>query len=76
MHPELNIAIARANVAERLRAAEQTRRLGMTRSRVPSDLRTRFGHALVSLGTRLAAPRPGREPAGRRSGAATLTVVS
>jgi hypothetical protein len=74
MHPEMNIAIARAQIAERLHDAEHIRRLSVTRSRLQSDLRTRVGRALVSLGTRPAPPQPEPARAGRPTGAATLII--
>ncbi len=58
MHPELNLAVARAQVAERLHEAEQCRRVRQSGSRSRADLRTRFGRALVSVGTRLASTNP------------------
>jgi hypothetical protein len=73
MHPEPNIAIARAQLAERLHDAE-IRRLGVTKSRLRSDPRTRVGRVPLSLGTRLAQPPPERARAGGRIGAATLTI--
>lgn len=58
MHPELNLAVARVQAAERLHDAERYRHVTLSGSRSRSGLRTRLGRALVSAGTRLAPPRP------------------
>jgi hypothetical protein len=58
MHPELNLAVARVQVADRLHDAERCRRVRPSGARSRSDLRTRLGRALVSVGTRLAPSHP------------------
>jgi hypothetical protein len=56
MHPEMTMAIARAQTVERTRAAETARRGRRPPDHVPGGLRVGLGRALVGLGTRLAPP--------------------